>query len=532
MMKTQHFHSLANAKFTRMVAALASAGILAGCSGVAKDARQTARDEAQGADVAFSMTTKPPVMPMVVDTEDFYVSTKAVHLRDDSELLPAMFRMPLRIQVNPRASIKDVANQITRVSGLSFSFGNDVRDEVSNPTLNSGYTSDSTLKGLLDSLAAQSNMSWRYRDGAVDIYRHDTRVFQIYSPPGTSESTTTISNKNSSEAGGGGGGGGGGSQGTQTTSANGQDYKQSSQVNFWASTEAEIKQMLTPSTGKAVVSQASGTVTVTDTPQVINTIAGYIKDLNHLRSRNVAISVQVYSVESRAGENFDLKLSGIFERMNKYGIKMISPTSGIIEGAASLSAVSKQTDSSFNESSVLLQALNTIGDAAEVDKFSVVTVTGEPAPINSLINESYLAKVTVQQPTFSGGSLATTLEPGVLTYGASGTLTPKLINGTDLQLRVALDLSSRIDLKKISASDGGSSIQLPETASRSFANTFNIKSGETLLIGFQSAQSRFKSSSVGDPNVTLSLLTGGSREGSKSTRTLIYAITPHVTAVR
>ncbi len=526
-MKNQNFHSLASAKFTRVVASLASAGILAGCAGIAQEARTKAQDEAAGATAAFAMTTKPPVMPMIVDTEDFYVSTKAVHLRDDSELLPAMFRMPLRIQVNPRASIKDVAQQITRVSGLSFSFGNDVRDEVSNATLNSGYTSDSTLKGLLDSLAAQANMSWRYRDGAVDIFRHDTRVFQIYSPPGSSESTTIISNKNNSQR-----SGGSESQGTQTTSSNGQDYKQTSQVNFWTSTEAEIKQMLTPSTGKAVVSQSSGTVTVTDTPQVINTIAGYVKDLNYLRSRNVAISVQVYSIESRAGENFDLKLTGVFERMNKYGIKMISPTSGIIEGAASLSAMSKQASSSFNESAMLLQALNTIGDTAEVDKFSVVTVTGEPAPINSLINESYLAKVTVQQPTYTGGSVATSLEPGVLTYGASGTLTPKLINGTDLQLRVALDLSSRIDLKKISASDGGSSIQLPETASRSFANTFNIKSGETLLIGFQSAQSRFKSSSVADPNAALALLAGGSREGSKSTRTLIYAITPHVTSAR
>lgn len=528
MKKSQHQNSLTGAKFTRVVAALAAAGVLAGCAGIAKDARTQAQAEAADATAAFTVTTKPPVMPMIVDTDDFYVSTKAVHLRDDSELLPAMFRMPLRLQVNPRASIKDVTQQITRVSGLSFSFGADVRDEVATATLNSGYTSDSTLKGLLDSLAAQSNMSWRYRDGAVDFYRFDTRVFQIYSPPGSSESTTVISNKNSSQQ----SSGGSQSQGTQTTSSNGQDYKQNSQVNFWASTEAEIKQMLTQGTGKAVVSQASGTVTITDTPQVINTIASYIKDLNYLRSRNVAISVQVYSIESRKGENIDLKLTGVFERMNKYGIKMISPTSGIIEGAASLSAESKQPGSSFNESALLLQALNTIGDTAEVDKFSVVTVTGEPAPINSLINESYLAKVTVQQPTYTGGSVATSLEPGVLTYGASGTLTPKLINGTDLQLRVALDLSSRIDIKKISASDGGSSIQLPETASRSFANTFNIKSGETLLIGFQSAQSRFKSSSVADPSASLSLLAGGSREGSQSTRTLIYAITPHVTSAR
>lgn len=516
----------ARAAMPRLVVAMATSSLLAGCAGFAQQARTTAREKTGEAEAAFENTVQPPKMPRVVDTDDFFVSTKAVRLRDDAELLPAMFRMPMRLQVNPRASFKDMAAQITKASGLPFSISREIEAESTAPSMNSGFAADSTLKGILDTLTAQAGLSWRYRDGTVEVYRYETRVFQLVTPPGTSESTTTISNKNSSQ------GAQGAEASTRTTSVNGQDYKQISKIDFWATTEAEIKQMLTPQVGKAVLSQANGSITVTDTTQVLNTVAAYVKEVNFLRSRNVAISVQVYSVESKNSESVDLKLTGIFKKLNKYGFKMVSPTSGIIENSGSVSMSVDNPNSLFNGTNMLLQVLNTIGDTAEVDKFSVVTVTGEPAPINSLTNEGYLAKVTVQQPTYNGGSPATSLEPGILTYGASGTLTPRLINGTDLQLRVALDLSTRLDIKKVSANDGGSSIQLPETASRSFANTFNIKSGETLIIGFQANQSGFNASSMANPESALSLLAGGNRSGAGSRRTLIYAITPNVTAPR
>lgn len=512
----------ATSRIIQLTASAAAVGLLAGCAGYAGKARDQALEHEVDAVATMNQSMKPPVMPMVVDTDDFYVSTKAVRLRDDVEMLPTMFRMPLRMQINPRASFKDVASQITKVSGLPFSFSSEVASEVARQSLNSGFSSDASLKSVLDSLCAQSSMSWRFRDGSVEIYRYETRAFQVIAPPGSTESSTQISNKNTTQSSG----------TTQSSSNNGQDFRQVSRVDFWSTTEAEIKQMLSPTVGKLVVSQASGTITVTDTPQVLNTIESYIKEVNYLRSRNVAISVQVYSVESNNSENVDFNLTGIFTRLNKYGLKMVSPTSGVMSGAGSLSATSTQASSSFNGSSALLQALNSIGNTAEVDKFSVVTVTGEPAPINSLINEGYLSKVTVQQATYSGGTPTQSLEPGTLTYGASGMLTPKLINGSDLQLRVALDLSSKLDITKVSASDGGSSIQLPKTASRSFAHTINIKSGETLLIGYQTSTSDYLSNSMLDPSVAASLLAGGNRKGSQLQRTLIYAITPLVTAPR
>lgn len=504
---------------TRLYATLVAAGILGGCTTVGQSVRDAANSDVKQAQDAFKMTQEPARMPRVMDTNDFYVSTKAIRVRDDVGLLPPVFRLPMALTINPRASMRDVAQQVARSASISVSFAHDVEAEASQPTMNAGFQVNSSLKDVLDTIARQNNVSWRYRDGAVEFYRVETRVFQVYAPPGSSEATTTLSNKNSATGGG----------ASQASTNNGQDYKQVSKVDFWGSTEQDIKQMLSPTRGKVVISQSLGAVTVTDIPVVLNSIDAYIKQINFLRSRNISIAVQVYAVETSAGEAFDLRLTAVYEKLGEYGLKLISPTSGVIENSGSVNATVTNANSRFLGSGAFLQALNTVGSASEVDNFSVVTVTGEPAPLNSLVNEGYLAKVSVQQPTFVGGTPTQSLEPGIITYGASGMLTPKLINGTDMQLRVALDLSSKLGLRKVTSTDGGASIQIAETGSRSFANTFNIKTGQTLIIGLQTAQNTFSGSSMMDPDKPSSVFAGGARSSKQTTRTLVFAITPSVT---
>lgn len=504
---------------TRLCSALVTAGILGGCTTVGQQVRDNANRDIKQAETAFGLTQEAPRQPRVVDSYDFYVSTKAIRVRDDAGLLPPVFRLPMSLTINPRASMRDIGQQVARAASISVSFAHDVETEASQPSMNAGLQLNAPLKDVLDNIARQNNVSWRYRDGAVEFYRVETRVFQVYAPPGSSEATTTLSNKNSAA----------GTGNNQSTSSNGQDYKQVSKVDFWGSTEQDIKQMLSPNRGKVVISQSLGAVTVTDTPVVLNSIDAYIKQINFLRSRNISIAVQVYAVETNAGEAFDLRLTTVYEKLGEYGLKLISPTSGVIENSGSVSASVTNERSRFLGSGAFMQALNSIGSASEVDNFSIVTVTGEPAPLNSLVNEGYLAKVSVQQPSYVGGTPTQSLEPGIITYGASGMLTPKLINGTDMQLRVALDLSSKLGLRKVTSTDGGASIQIAETGSRSFANTFNIKTGQTLIIGLQTAQNTFSGSSMIDPDKASSVFAGGARSSKQTTRTLVFAITPSVT---
>lgn len=518
-MKTQ-ITSTSSSMLRAALSAIAIAS-LGACSTVAQQAKEDAIAVGDKTGVSMDRIMTPAKAPRVTDSADFYVSTKSVRIRDDVELLPTMFRLPVQMQINPRASIKDLTSQLSAVTGLKFAFAADVTDEISRPTLNNGFSTEQPLKSLLDELASQANVSWRFVDGSVEMYRYETKLFQVAALPGTSENITTLSNKNSSV----------GVGSTATSSTNGQAYKQDTKVDFWTTTDAEIKQMLTTK-GKSSIAQSSGVITVTDTPQALNNVASYVKQINFLRSRNVQVNVHVYAVDTTAGQNFDLDFQGVLSKLGRYGMNLASPTAGVIQGAGSITAIVKNTNSGFNGSTGVLQALGTIGNVSEVDKFSMMTVTGEPAPLNSLTNEGYLAKVSVQQSTVAGGTPTTTLEPGTLTYGTSATLTPTLVSGTELLLRVALDMSAKSSLTKISSTDGGSSIQLPVTTSRSFVHSFNIKSGETLLVGFQSSINSYASSSIGDPEYDVTLLAGGTRTGSKTTRTLVYAITPSISASR
>lgn len=480
----------------------------------AKDEAVTANDSAAR---VIDRVMSPAKLPRVTDSDDIYVNTTSVRVRDDAELLPAMFRMPVRLQMNPRCSLKDLVAQLSRVSGLRFAFAQDLIEEVSKPTLNNGFTTEQSLKDLLDAQTSQANLSWRFREGSVDIFRYDTKVFQVASLPGITDSSTTVSSKNAQQ------GGGNASQ----ASLSGQEFKVASKADFWASTAADLGQMITKG-GKFSIAQSMGTVTATDTPQALNVIETYIKQVNFLRSRNVNILIRVYDVTTTAGQNFDLNLQAALSKLGKYGATIGSAGAATpLAGAIQIGGVIKNPNSALNGSTEALTLLGSIGHTSEVDRFSANTTTGEPAPVTGLTSQSYLAKVTVTPATVVGASPSTSLEAGTVTFGTAGTLTPTVINGSEMLLRVALDLSSSTIAASPASSDG-SYIQLPTTVSHSVVQNLNISSGDTLLFGFQTKTASYASSSIADPELDVTLLAGGSRASKTLVHTLVYAITPTI----
>src|SRR5205085_6535083 len=129
-------------------------------------------------------------------------------------------------------------------------------------------------------------------------------------------------------------------------------------------------------------------------------------------------------------------------------------------------------------SQAMISALSTQGRVTELTSASVVTLNNQPVPVNVGRRVSYLAASATSQTANVGST--TSLTPGTVSTGFSMTLVPHIIDGQELLLQYAIDLSSLLRIKTISS--GGSSIEAPDVSTSSFLQRVRLKSGETLVV--------------------------------------------------
>ncbi|STQ14864.1 type IV pilus formation outer membrane protein [Enterobacter cloacae] len=67
-----------------------------------------------------------------------------------------------------------------------------------------------------------------------------------------------------------------------------------------------VEQMVTPKSGRFWLSSATGTLSVTDTPDVLNRIGRYIEYQNKVLSRQVQLNIQIVSVNQTRNEQMGL----------------------------------------------------------------------------------------------------------------------------------------------------------------------------------------------------------------------------------
>ena len=271
-------------KFTLLAAVAAS---YTGCAVVDHTiAKESGQKKASALDRRFDTVLQPRASERVTDNEGIWVNKKSVTIKE--EQLPAVFRSALSIGFETRSSLRDVANMVSRETGIRFSFAPDIIKEAEVQTLNAGFRSEGDLRAVLGQLTAQSNMSWKYRGGSVEIYRFDTQVFQIAVLPGATDVTASVGNRSTS-----------GGNGTSTSSA-GQDVKYQIKLEFWRGLQNDIKNLMSRDgkDGSFTVSESTNSITVTGTPPTLAAVESYVKDMNATRTRQVSLDIRAYTVDS------------------------------------------------------------------------------------------------------------------------------------------------------------------------------------------------------------------------------------------
>ncbi|MDE1900629.1 MAG: secretin N-terminal domain-containing protein [Alphaproteobacteria bacterium] len=400
------------------------------------------------------------------------------------------------------------------------------------------------LSGLLERVAAYFGIAWNYDGSSILISRYQTRIFTVDALPGTEEINEGMQDDNSSSNTGTGGSSSGSSGGTSSSTSGGtsgstntltQNSKTTMGFKYWDEL-TQVLNSLVGSQGNVVVSPSIGTVTVTTTPEVMETVSDYLKKENNRLSQQIALNVKIYAVNLQQSEDFNVAFTAFLKNLSKFsglnytsasapsdatGALTSSSLGSSYLGSLGIAILNGPNDPTAHVGDVF-NALSAIGDTTNVAQFPMTTLNNRPVSRRVGTDTSYISSVT--QSTITSTSTQNTYTPtvGTVHQGFSLQLTPRLLDDGRILLQYSLSLIG-LDNMTTNTTYG---IQLPTTDNRIFVQQSMLRSGSTLIIGGVDQESMQQTKQgVGSPD---NFLLGGGTASNSNHIMMFIAITPQV----
>jgi type IVB pilus formation R64 PilN family outer membrane protein len=514
---------------SNFICVLLAVGVLAlsGCS-ITKENDAAAEASVKSAQDMFDNNQVHKKTSLISKSDSLYLSNEVFEITNDVQL-PSAFDKRVVYTTGVNESVVNTYGNVAKLAGqeISVSDGARVVIDEAGGMLSLGVASyQGTFLQVLNQISNKYGLFWQYneKDNNINIFAIETQVYELDAPLGAFKINNTVNS--TSEASGDSGGSGG------STAIGG-----SSQMNLAYDVEAEspwsasvntITNMLS-ARGSMTDNPVEGYVTVIDNPNVQAKIAQYVKKINVKNNKKIAIRIDVYDVETTQTSDYGLDVNALVDVLGDE-VNIVSNSSSIFNTDAkdAMSSITFSTGSGSDHDAVF-KALNTLGKTSEVTGATIYTISGQPAPIQSVLQTTYLASSTTT--VNDGGDNTTTLEPGTVVTGYSMTVTPKIQSNNQILVNLNLQLSTLLDMITLKSEDtaqgeGGETIQGPEIHSKNFLENMVLESGQSLLIaGFQEKTIKSVTASPGSIN---NWVAGGSKSTSNTVTTTVIVVTPYV----
>ena len=432
---------------------------------------------------------------------------------------------------NRPITLFEVGTMISKITSLSVRYAPELEDtddikgvadqnEPSLETIGAQWT-DSTkmlvnykgpLSGLLDEVANRFGVWWKYEKNEIYFYRYITKTFVIYSLP------TNPSLSVSLDVSGSGGSGEGASGGASISQANGAEN-----LNLWDQIQETLDSMIT-SEGTVTKSEANGTVTVTDTPANIRRIAKYVNELNERLSKQVAISVKVFSIALGDKDQYGFDLNELTYKNGDGHVTQIgalSKQSGVDGSGLSMLVSSKHWDIG-----AAIRALSTQKNGKLITSGTVTTMNNKPAPIQVVQTGHYNKNVTTTSTSSGSDNNDSSTEVEDYTVGFMMSVLPRILDHGRLMLFFNLSLSEVVQWEEIYYSDKNPPLSIPKIETRGFTQEIALKSGQTLVLtGYEKAKSETEKEGTGSPD---NMILGGKNVATTERSVFVIMLTPVV----
>lgn len=468
--------------------------------------------------------------PLVV-SDKIWTGNKSVRLRRGLPL-PTKYETARGVTLISSApiSLQEIVSAVTSQTGIPISVGGGAsvdgvdEEEEDGSSGKIPFAYEGTLTGLMNVVASNYGLNWKYDGVSLKLFRYETRVFVIEALPG--EQTIKDGMKESS---------GGGSSATATTGASTTNsLQQSSEMDIEYKVWDELNQILNSlvaDKGTVVLSPSTGTATVTTTPEKMEIVAKYIKEENARLSMQIAVNVEVYSVVISDKDNYEATITTAFKSIgDSLGANITSagsPANATSMGKLSLAIFDiKDGTGEFNP---IFQALSEVGDTTRVTQFPMVTLNNRTVSRRVGSDRTYVASLTNDESTDTDYS-SSTVTPGIVREGFSLQVTPRVLQDGRIMMQYSFSLIDITEMRQLTSGNISDAIQLPETSTRVFVQQAMLKSGSTLILGGHDDE-RVDQASSGVGSAYNYFLGGGSKN-EKERVMMFIAITPQIIDVR
>ena len=359
---------------------------------------------------------------------------------------------------------------------------------------------DGTLRGLLDHVAALSGYGWDFdeKNNSVTFAHILVRTFTILGAPGkvTYENKLTNKSKENSSPGISNSSVSQPVSREDTSAQTSQTSGTSLTFDVWADTEKAVKALLTPK-GVVVANQAAGTITVRDTPESVRRVGTYVDELNTRLSRQVALTVRVWSLKLTDDAEIGFNIQTLFQNTN---VSDVALSAGSISGVGSINtATATIVSGRLKDSSAVLKALRQWGKATQVTSAGGLVMSNQPVPVLAIERRAYLAGVGKSTNDYSQ---TTEITPGEVTTGFAMTVIPHILDQRRVILQYNINISALDEMKTLTTSDV--TVELPQTSTRALSQRSTMKMGQTLVLcGFEK-ESNGTSNAIGITNTSSS----------------------------
>ena len=476
----------------------------AACSSMKKTEEESAeiKQTAQNAISAAKSDLQDNKIAMVSEIPSSYLGSRfPVQLKERKGKLPVQIDSPIELNFVESTSMKHFGELIAKQTGLGVEVSPDIETKLVDNLNWSG-----SVRSLLEHVAAQQGVFWKWQKSTIHIYQTELRFWTIYA--------SGVNTKWTSNIGLSGAVSGSGSDLTSTDSVS----VTTDDANFWTETLETIESLLSPQ-GKATLSPQSGSLAVTDTPIALDRIGKWIARKNLQLATQILVQIDLYEIEHSESGDQGISIEGLLESAIKQGKLTTTTTNNDDESIVSF----KYSNSFTNRNTNITAALRSSVGNNQITKLTsslVRGINGQPVPVFFGDETSYLQR---REVVYTDGSASVRLVPGKIQDGIALNLMTRVLPGTNQLILHATLRTTRIKaINRFPANAGPNDpvIQLPDLESRSMLIPVLLRSGETLIVaGLDTTRSNARK--------IKGLLTRNSRTSNKRA-SLVLLITPQI----
>ncbi len=420
----------------------------------------------------------PPakVLPEAVkkDTEIF---------REEEIPLPREFLKKITLK-GEDLFLSEILKPLAQVAGCHVILGPGVEDKKISVDL-----TDTTVARALNTVLFPLSYGFQVKDSDLIILAMETRVYRVVLPPVIQNFDDLTSNESSVES-------LNNSNGTtlSATSNNantGQQIKlgtkilvsnKSSNISFWDDIRENLNSLIS-SQGKFSINKPAGVVIVTDTPLSHQRISQYFEDLNRRVSQQIEVDVKVVEVslndENRFGIDWNTLVKNL-KILNSLNLATNFVSENFTSGPLlTLTGQGPKSGSAISEKCIkfVIDALSKQGHVDIVSQPKVRFLNNQIAVIQVGSTQSFIDHTTFEvTQTGTISSVSTSQVQQGVTMRLLGNIV-----GDQIYLSVAPVVTTIDNIRSITS--GNTTIEAPQTTTKSINTLVKVKEGETVAIG-------------------------------------------------